>query len=137
MTWGPRRPLVWIAAAATIGAAVGATLYGRDGDGPGAMLLWILAALLAACTAYGSLLNPRLTADESGVVIRMFSGNQAVSWKDLETQVKITRRLGRDTRTLELEFPSGGEKRLVVLGRLELGADPDDVLAELRRLRTG
>lgn len=137
MTWGPRRPLVWIAAAATIGAAVGATLYGRGGDGPGAMLLWFLAVVFAGCTAYGSLLNPRLMADESGVVIRMFSGNQAVSWQDLRTQVKVTRRLGRDTRTLELEYRSDGQQRLVVLGRLELGAEPDDVLDELRRLRTG
>lgn len=34
---------------------------------------------------------------------------------------------------IEITDPDGGE-RLLVFGRLELGADPDDVSAELNRL---
>jgi hypothetical protein len=136
LMWGPKRPLVWLTAAATIGAAVAATLYSRTGDGRGAVLLWLAAVLFALMTAYGSLLNPRLIADADGVVIRRLAGGQRVPWSELQARVKVTRRLGRDGRTLELEFRADGSQQLVVLGQLELGADPDDVLAALTRLRT-
>lgn len=137
LTWGPKRPLVWLAAATTIGAAVAATLYGGTGDAPGAVLLWLAAVLFALLTAYGALLNPRLIADAEGVVIRRLAGGQRVPWSELEARVQVTRRLGRDGRTLELEFRTDDGQQLVVLGQLELGADPDDVLAALTRLRTG
>ena len=47
-----------------------------------------------------------------------------------------TRRLGRDTATLEVDADNAEPPALVVLGRLDLGADPEDVVDELLALRT-
>jgi Bacterial PH domain len=133
-TWGPRRPLAWITAAATIGAAVGATLFSQDGDRAGALLLWLVAIVFAGATAYLTMLNPRLRADAGGVSVRTIKGSRQVPWSKLDAKVQLTRRFGRDTKTLELEIGDDGSD-LVVLGWLELGDDPDEVLAELNRLR--
>lgn len=136
MAWGVPRSLVFLAAAATVGAAVIATLYSESGDRVGALLFWFVATLMALATAYGSLLNPRLTADGSGVVVRGLTGTREAPWEKVEARVQVTRRFGRDGRTLELELAGGrDDQRLVVLGKLELGSDPDDVLAALNRLR--
>jgi len=139
MTWGPRRAVIAATGVLAIAGAVGATLYGREGDRIGALLLWLVALLFVALTAYASLLNPRLFANQYGVAVRTLKGTREVDWQYVEVRVKTTRRLGRDTRTLELELASqdGGaaDSELVVLGQFELGAEPDDVLEDLNRLR--
>jgi len=140
MTWGPRRSVIVTLGLVGIGCAIGATLYGRDGDRLGALLLWLGALVFVAVTAYGSLLNPRLFANEVGVEVRTMKGVRSAEWRHVEARVTTTRRLGRDTRTLELELADAddvmADPELVVLGQFELGAEPDDVLADLNRLRS-
>jgi hypothetical protein len=46
-------------------------------------------------------------------------------------RLRTTRRLGRDALTLEID----GDDHLIVLGWMELGEDPRDVLAVLSALR--
>ena len=47
-----------------------------------------------------------------------------------------TRRLGRETTLLQVDtVNAGGDERLLLFGRLDLDADPEDVLQELRLLR--
>src|SRR5690606_32394427 len=122
-----------------IAGAVGATLYGRGRDRIGAPLLRLVAVLLVGLTPSASLRNPRLFANQYGVAVRTLTATREVHWQYVEVRVKTTRRLGRDTRTLELELASqdGGaaDSELVVLGQFELGAEPDDVLEDLNRLR--
>jgi hypothetical protein len=46
------------------------------------------------------------------------------------------RRFARDTALLELEaLDADGSEQLVVLGRLDLGAHPDEVLAAIQAVR--
>lgn len=136
ISWGPRPVLLGIAAAGAVVAVVAAVVLANGGDRPGALLLGILAVLAAAATAHGVLVRPRLSADSDGVVVRTATRTHRLRWSQLETEVRSTRRLARDVRTLELEFPDDdGDRVLVVLGWLELGADPDDVLDDLNRVR--
>lgn len=133
VAYGAKRSMIGVGGACSIAAAIGATLVGREGDRPGALLLWLVAILCVLGTAYLSLLNPRLAADADGVAIRTLKGTQRVRWSDLTVRVQSTRRLGRDSKTLELEFP--GQPGLVSFGTLELGAHPDDVYQTLTRLK--
>jgi len=54
--------------------------------------------------------------------------------------VTTTRRLSGGARTIELELADAddvmADPELVGLGEFELGAEPDDVLADLIRLRS-
>lgn len=141
--WGPKPALLGMAGAFAALAATGSAVLARTGDGPGALLVGCLAALLAAGAAYGFVVRPKLTADTEGVTVRTTSGTRQVRWSKVRTRLATNRRLGRDTTTLELEFPAEGgqgiedsdEPELVVLGQLELGEDPEEVLAQLNRLR--
>lgn len=140
MAWGPKPALLGMTAALAVVSAGGAVLMARTGDGPGALLVSCLAVVLAATALYGFVVRPKLTADAEGVTVRTTSGARWVRWPQLRTRLATNRRLGRDTRTLELEFPAEGpedadEPELVVLGQLELGEDPEEVLAQLNRLR--
>jgi hypothetical protein len=47
-----------------------------------------------------------------------------------------TRRLGREVATIEVDAENAEPPDLVVLGRFDLGADPEDVVDELLALRT-
>lgn len=133
VAYGTPRVVIGAVGAICIGAAIGATLLAQADDRPGVLLLWLTAILFALATAYFSLLNPRLAADANGVAIRTIKGTKRVAWPDLQVRVRSTRRLGRDGKTLELEFP--GEPGLVSFGMLELGVEPDKVYATLNRLR--
>lgn len=120
--------LGWACAAlAGLACAVGL----GTGDRGGAVLAGVAAVVLAALSLHGTLVRPRLAADATGVRVRSLSGTDGLDWPSVRTRLRTTRRLGRDTDTLELE--SGD--RLYVLGRLELGADPRDVLDILIALR--
>ncbi|MFD2397813.1 PH domain-containing protein [Prauserella oleivorans] len=105
-------------------------MFASGGDRPGTVLLGVVAAAVAAGALHGTLLRPRLTADASGLRIRTLGGVRRLSWPDVELRLTTTRRLGRDSAVLELE-----SDELVVLGWLELGADPRDVHDELAALR--
>ena len=98
----------------------------------------LLALVLAAASVYGVYTRPRLEADDDGIAVRGFSGRQRWRWSDVDVRIHRSERLGRTVELLEIDVPEhdrpGG---LLVLGRFELGAEPLDVAAELRRIREG
>lgn len=114
-------------------AAVAVVLLLR-GDAAGPLLFAVatVAALVFGC--YTSFGRPRLAADSAGLRVRTFGGTHELAWAEVRAKIVTTRRLGRDVRTLELET---GDRppHLIVFGRLELDADPADVLETLNTLR--
>ncbi|MPR00117.1 PH domain-containing protein [Modestobacter sp. I12A-02628] len=126
MQWSPRtgQPvLLALGAVLLAGAALGADPVGRA-------LLGAAALLLAALALRDVLLRPRLAVDADGAVVRTLGGRVAVGWPRLRATVRTTRRLGTRSRTLELE-DTGDDAVLLVLGRWDLGADPEEVAAVL------
>ncbi|WP_035303281.1 PH domain-containing protein [Actinokineospora inagensis] len=131
--WAPEPKVVavgWLLAAAS--ALVAAVMR----DAGGTLLLIIAAVLLAALALHGTLARPRLAADSTGLTVRGMFGSRQWSWGEVNVRLTETRRLGRTSSAVELDADNAAEPALVLLGRLDLGADPQDVVAELLRLRT-
>lgn len=95
------------------------------------LFVGVLVLALAAAAAHGSICRPRLRADREGVTVRGLRGPRHWSWTAVTVRVRQDRRFGRTMRALELD----ADPDLVVLTRLDLGADPQDVAAELNTLR--
>jgi hypothetical protein len=110
----------------------------RSGDPLGALLLGVAAAVLAGICLHGAVVRPRLAVNAEGVAIRTTRGTTRAPWPLVRTTLATTRRLGREAKTLEIEIRAEGaeEPDLIVLGWLELGADPDDVLDAVNRVRS-
>jgi len=102
-----------------------------DAEPMGAILFGLAAIASGAFAAHGTLVRPRLTADFHGISTRTMSGTVTLDWAQARVRLRTTRRLGRDGVTLEID----GDDHLVVLGWLELGEDPRDVLDVLSALR--
>jgi hypothetical protein len=95
----------------------------------------VTIALLVTCLA-GTVLRPRLRADSEGVAVRGLGGTHRWPWPDVGVRVRTTRHLGLTAPALELEVPEDATSSgLVVLTRLDLGADPRDVAEEIEALR--
>jgi hypothetical protein len=122
--------LAWVLAAA---AAAWAAF---SGDPPGRVLLGSVALLLALAGLFGSVARPRLAADHEGVAVRGLFGTRRWTWAEVNVRLARTRRLGRDASTLEVDAENADPPDLVVLTRLDLGADPEDVVDALLELRT-
>lgn len=105
-------------------------------DPPGRVLLGTVALLLALAGLFGSVARPRLSASHEGVAVRGLTGTRRWTWAEVNVRLVRTRRLGRETATLEVDAENAEPPALVVLGRLDLGADPEDVVEELLALRT-
>ena len=131
--WSPRPALVglgWLAALALLAT----TLFTDSAETRVFTGIATIALVLAA--GYGTLLRPKLHADADGLVVRVLNGRLHLPWQSTRIKVARTRRLGRTVALLELDGRDAqGEEQLVVLGWLELGASPDDVLDVLRALR--
>ncbi|MFD2418037.1 PH domain-containing protein [Amycolatopsis pigmentata] len=126
--WAPSPALItlgWSAAALALAALF------FSSDSRGRVLFGLAALLLAAASAHGSLVRPRLAADDQGLHVRSLHGRVHLSWTETRTRLRTTRRLGRDAETLEIE---NGDQ-LFIFSRLELGTDPRDVLDVLTALR--
>ncbi|MEV5536906.1 PH domain-containing protein [Saccharopolyspora shandongensis] len=95
------------------------------------LFIGVLVLALAAVSAHGSICRPRLRADVEGITVRTLLGRQHWAWPAVTIRVRQDRRLGRTVRTLELD----ADPQLIVLTRLDLGTDPQDVADELRGLR--
>lgn len=131
--WAPKTSLIVSGGVLALAAAAGTAYAAVRGDRGGLVLFGLATVVLLAATGYGALVRPKLAADADGVRIRTAAGRVALPWSGLEVRLRTTRRLGRESITLELE--SGDD--LHVLGWLELGEDPRDVLDALSALRTG
>ena len=112
-----------VVAAVLAGAALLADPVGR-------LLVGAAAALLVAVAARDLLLRPRLATDGTGVTVRSLTGRTTIPWPALRVRVRVTRRLGVLSRTLELE-DALDDAVLLVLGRRDLGTDPDAVAVAL------
>ena len=132
-SWAPKvelTALAWVCAAAAVAFAV------FTDDPPGRVLLGAVALLLAGAGLFGSVARPRLVADSRGVTVRGLTGSRSWSWAEVNVRLVRTRRLGRETSSIELDADNAEVPALVVLGRLDLGADPEDVVDALLELRT-
>ncbi|WP_428497968.1 PH domain-containing protein [Pseudonocardia sp.] len=90
-------------------------------------------------SVWGSRARPRLTVSPAGVGVRGLLHRRTYPWPAV-TDVRViqARRLGRETYLLGVdvrdEAALDGE-RLLVFGRLDLGADPVDVAATVMAAR--
>jgi hypothetical protein len=131
--WSPRPALVgigWLGALALLATTL------VSGSAETRLFTGVATIAFVLAAAYGTLLRPKLHADADGLVVRLLNGRLRLSWQNTRIKVARTRRLGRTVSLLELDGrDEQGEEQLVVLGWLELGTDPDDVLDVLRALR--
>ena len=129
MQWSPRRSETAAVAAVAVGLALSVVLL----DPPGRVLVGAAALLLLVVVAHDLLARPRLSAGPHGVDVRTWRGGKHLPWPLLRVRVRVTRRLGVSSRTLELDTAAGPDDDgvLVVLGRRDLGADPGEVARAL------
>ncbi len=120
--------MAWVLAVAATAWFVLLRITGSDA--PGQLLAGVAAVGLTVAAASATRARPRLSAAPDGLTVRRLTWTLHVPWSRVD-QVRVlrTRRLGRETSLLELDLRSatGEDERLVVLGRLELGEDPEDV----------
>jgi hypothetical protein len=129
LSWAPHPGLVGIGWVLAAGAGAWAFLAN---DAPGRLLLAVAAIVLALGGLFGTVARPRLAADAGGITVRGLTGRRHWRWADVNVRLVRTRRLGRDLPWVELD----ADPDLVVLGWLDLGADPVDVIDAIRALRT-
>ena len=132
MQWSTRRGETLAAGAVAVLLGAGALLA----DQLGRVLVGAAALLLLGVVVRDLVLRPRLRADEDQVVVRTLGGTRVIPRERLLSRVRTARRLGLRTTTLELE-DTADDTVLVVLGRRDLGADPERVGAEVLGHRPG
>jgi hypothetical protein len=133
--WSPRGAETVALAAVGLGLALAALLV----DPLGRVLVGAAALLLLVLAARDALLRPRLSAGPDGVEIRTLTGRVHLPWRGLGVRVRSSRRFGVRSRTLELDTATDpadpdDDGVLVLLGRRDLGADPEDVARTLLAL---
>ncbi|MFD9738008.1 PH domain-containing protein [Umezawaea sp. NPDC059074] len=131
-SWAPLPGVVALA----WGLAAAALLAALLSDENSARLLMGVAALLGVVLGtYGTIVRPRLRVDDSGLHVRTLTGVHDFAWHEVKIRPVQTRRLGRESHSLELDWERGEDEHLVVLTWLDLGADPRDVAEVLHALR--
>ena len=130
MQWSPRPGETAALAVLGVGLALAVAFL----DAAGRVLVGAGALLVLALAVRDVLTRPRLAAGPDGVDVRRLTGGVHLPWARLRVRVRETRRLGMRSRTLELDTAAGPDDdgRLVVLGRRDLGTDPDEVARALR-----
>jgi hypothetical protein len=122
--------------AATAVAGLGLALAVLLVDPVGRVLLGGAAVLLLGLAARDALLRPRLRTGADGVTVRALSGPTTIAWPHVRARVRSQRRWGVRARTLELEDRTD-DAVLLVLGRRELGTDPETVAEALHAAGAG
>lgn len=132
--WSPALGLVVVAGIGAVGAAVGcAVLWSSGADPAGRLIAGVAAVLLAIAAVYGIRARPRLRVDADGLTVGGLLRRRHHPWPFV-TGVRVlqVRRLGRTSSLLEIDTVSAaGVEQLLVFGRLDLAADPEDVAPEL------
>src|SRR3954464_13881840 len=133
MQWSPRRAETAALAAMGLGLALACAFL----DAAVRVLVGAGALLVLVLVVRDLVARPRLSAGPDGVDVRSWTRARHLPWRGLRVDVRINRRLGVRSRTLELDTASGPDDEgiLVVLGRWDLGADPDGAAVALHRLR--
>ncbi|HVK20327.1 MAG TPA: PH domain-containing protein [Actinokineospora sp.] len=132
-TWAPKPAVIGVAWALSASAALYAVVLD---DVRGVILLGIAALTLGLAALFGTVARPRLAADNTGLTVRSLTSTRRWTWGEVNVRVARTRRLGRESTVLEIDADNAEHPALVVLGELDLGADPRDVADALLRLRT-
>lgn len=132
MQWSPRAGETAVLAVLGVGLALAVVFL----DAAGRVLVGAGALLVLALAVRDLLARPRLAAGPDGVDVRNLTGGHHLPWSRLRVRVRETRRLGMRTRTLELDTARGPDDDgvLVVLGRRDLGTDPEAVARALHGL---
>jgi Bacterial PH domain len=130
--WSPRTGEVVATAVAGLGLALAVLLV----DPVGRVLVGAAALLLLGLAARDALLRPRVQARADGVTVRALTGATTIPWPRVRARVRTQRRWGLRARTLELEDRTD-DAVLVVLGRRELGTDPETVAEALHAAGAG
>lgn len=132
-SWGPKTAVLVLAGA---GAVLALVLTVLTSDPAGRLLLGVAALGLTVTAVGGAVLRPRLVVDQHGLTVRRLRGARRVSWAQVaQWEVVSIHRLGRRVPILELTVLDGDRETLLMFGRIELDADPVDVLEILRRMR--
>jgi hypothetical protein len=133
LSWSPDPAAVGVGWALAVVAGVVATVVD---DVRGSVLLVVAAVLLGVLALFGTLARPRLRADTEGVTVRGMLSSRSWRWGEVNARLVRTRRFGRESTAVELDADNAEAPALVLLGRLDLGADPVEVADALVRLRT-
>jgi Bacterial PH domain len=130
--WSPRIAETVALAAIGLGLALALLVV----DAAGRILVGAAALLVLGLAVRDAVARPRLTAGPDGVDVRTWTARRHLPWPGLRIRVRETRRLGVRGRTLELDTAAGSEDDgvLVILGRRDLGADPEVVARALQAL---
>lgn len=136
--WSPASGLVvaaWVGTAAASAWLVALTL--SDADPAGRLLTGLAAVGLGLAAVFGSRARPRLRVDADGITVGGLLRPRHHPWPFVkDVRVFRTRRFGRESSMLEVDtVTASGTERLLVFGRLDLDADPEDVAAQLLALR--
>lgn len=128
--FGPSRGLLLAGLAAGLAAAAGAALVIEPTD---RLVLAAVAAVLLGLAGVGLRIGRRLTVDAHGVVVRGATTSRTISWaRILRVTAPSRRRMGIASTTLEIELT---DDELLLFGRIDLGADPEQVAAALQARR--
>jgi hypothetical protein len=130
--WSPRPAATVVLAVTGSALAVAAAFL----DAPGRILVGPAALLVLVLAVRDIVARPRLAAGPDGVQVRTWTARRHLPWRLLRVRVRTTRRLGLTGRALELDTAAGPDDEgvLVLLGRRDLGADPEEVARALRAL---
>lgn len=128
------QPAAWTTALFGAGAVLALALTVLAPDPP-SRVIFGLATIMTAAYAIGDLVYaPRLAADTHGLRIRTPGTRADLAWDEI-TDVRADSRLRLGLRSTTLEVDAGAV--LVVFSRRALGADPEQVAAELSSVRPG
>ena len=132
MQWSPRGGETAALAAVAGGLALSLVFL----DTAGRVLIGTGVVLLLLLVAHDLWARPRLRAGPDGLDVRTWTGSRHLPWPLLRVRVRVTRRLGISNRTLELDTATGPDDDgvLMVLGRRDLGTDPEAVARALHAL---
>ncbi len=121
-TWRPLRPLLLLGAVGAAGAATWAILTTEPLD---RLVAVFVAVVFAAVTAIGA--RRRLVAGPRGLLVHGIGSAQILPWSQIRS-IRSARsaHLGISSSTIEIDTV---DDDLLVFSRIDLGAEPADVLA--------
>ncbi|MEV0249802.1 PH domain-containing protein [Nocardia sp. NPDC050712] len=132
LTWATPKPML---IAVTVGGVLlaGAAVLSRDGASR--LLIGLAATGLLGLALLGFRQRPRLAirpGPEPRLLVRSMFG-AAEYGRDQIQRARIVsyRRLGRKMPMLEIDVDDAGTERLLIFGRWDLGAGPEDVFDAL------
>ncbi|CAL99389.1 PH (Pleckstrin Homology) domain-containing protein [Saccharopolyspora erythraea NRRL 2338] len=125
---------VGLAASGWVLTAAAVAWWLLSGSAPDRLFVGAVVVVLAAASAYATLCRPRLSADAAGITVRGLRGRRSWPWAAVTVRTERSSRLGRTVEVLVLDT---ADDELVVLTRLELGADPVEVADALNAMRPG